>query len=30
MSVGIRYAHKWLDRTIEDVGIQVAGVGEVF
>ncbi len=23
-------AHKWLDRTIEDVGIQVAGVGEVF
>jgi len=30
MSVGIRYAHKWLDHTIEDVGIQVAGVGEVF
>jgi carboxypeptidase family protein/TonB-dependent receptor-like protein len=30
MSVGVRYAHKWLDRTIEDVGIQVAGVGEVF
>ena len=23
MSVGVRYAHKWLDRTIEDVGIQV-------
>jgi TonB dependent receptor/Carboxypeptidase regulatory-like domain len=30
MSLGVRYAHKWLDRTIEDVGIQVAGVGEVF
>lgn len=30
MSVGVRYAHKWLDRTIEDVGLQVAGVGEVF
>ena len=30
MSVGVRYAHKWLDRTIEDVGVQVAGVGEVF
>ncbi|HET7617053.1 MAG TPA: hypothetical protein VFK20_00990, partial [Vicinamibacterales bacterium] len=30
MSVGVRYSHKWLDRTIEDVGIQVAGVGEVF
>ena len=29
-SVGVRYAHKWLDYTIEDVGIQVAGVGEVF
>jgi outer membrane receptor protein involved in Fe transport len=30
MSVGVRYSHKWLDRTIEDIGIQVAGVGEVF
>ncbi len=30
ISVGVRYAHKWLDRTIEDVGIQVAGIGEVF
>jgi hypothetical protein len=30
MSVGVRYTHKWLDRTIEDVGLQVAGVGEVF
>jgi hypothetical protein len=30
MSVGVRYTHKWLDRTIEDVGILVPGVGEVF
>jgi hypothetical protein len=30
VSFGIRYAHKWLDRTIEDVGILVPGVGEVF
>ena len=30
MSVGIRYVHKWLDRTIEDVGVLVPGVGEVF
>jgi outer membrane receptor protein involved in Fe transport len=30
MSVSARYAHKWLDRTIEDVGIAVPGVGEVF
>jgi outer membrane receptor protein involved in Fe transport len=30
MSVGVRYAHKWLDRLIEDVGVQVAGIGEVF
>jgi hypothetical protein len=30
LSVGVRYAHKWLDRTIEDVGITVPGVGEVF
>ena len=30
MSFGIRYSHKWLDRTIEDVGIAVPGVGEVF
>jgi outer membrane receptor protein involved in Fe transport len=30
MSLGVRYAHKWLDRLIEDVGVQVAGVGEVF
>ena len=30
MSVGARYVHKWLDRTIEDVGLIVPGVGEVF
>ena len=30
MSAGVRYVHKWLDRTIEDVGILVPGVGEVF
>jgi outer membrane receptor protein involved in Fe transport len=30
MSVSARYAHKWMDRTIEDVGIAVPGVGEVF
>jgi Carboxypeptidase regulatory-like domain len=30
MSLGVRYSHKWLDRTIEDVGINVPGVGEVF
>ena len=30
MSVGVRYVHKWLDRTIEDVGVLVPGVGEVF
>lgn len=30
VSVGVRYVHKWLDRTIEDVGIAVPGIGEVF
>jgi hypothetical protein len=30
MSFSVRYSHKWLDRTIEDVGINVPGVGEVF
>jgi hypothetical protein len=30
MSVSARYVHKWMDRTIEDVGIAVPGVGEVF
>lgn len=30
MSLGLRYAHKWFNRTIEDVGVAVPGVGEVF
>lgn len=30
MSLGVRYAHKWFVRTIEDVGVTVPGVGEVF
>jgi hypothetical protein len=30
MSLNVRYTHKWLNRTIEDQGIQVPGVGEVF
>jgi hypothetical protein len=30
MSVGVRYAHKWFNRTIEDIGVAVEGVGEVF
>jgi hypothetical protein len=30
MSIGIRYVHKWFVRTIEDVGVQVPGVGEEF
>ena len=30
MSFGARYVHKWLDHTIEDVGLIVPGVGEVF
>lgn len=29
-SVGIRYVHKQIDRTIDDVGILVPGVGEVY
>jgi hypothetical protein len=29
MSVGVRYVHKWLDRLIEDVGIQASGA-EIF
>jgi hypothetical protein len=29
-SVGVRYVHKQIDRTIDDVGIIVPGVGEVF
>jgi hypothetical protein len=30
MSLGVRYAHKWVTRTIEDVGVTVPGIGEVF
>jgi hypothetical protein len=30
MSVGVRYTHTWLVRTIEDVGVVVPGIGEVF
>jgi hypothetical protein len=30
MSLGVRYIHKWLDRTIEDIGINFPGVGEVY
>lgn len=30
MSLGVRYAHKWFMETIEDVGVIVPGVGEVF
>ncbi len=30
MSLGARYAHKWMDQTIDDVGVIVVGVGEVF
>jgi len=29
-SVGVRYVRKWLIRTIEDVGVIVPGVGEVY
>jgi len=29
-SIGVRYVRKWLNRTIEDVGSIVPGVGEVF
>ena len=29
-SIGLRYAHKWFIKTIEDVGVIVPGVGEVF
>jgi len=29
MSVGVRYSHKWLDRTIEDSGVLIGGA-EVF
>jgi hypothetical protein len=30
MSVGVRWTHKWLDRTIEDTGVNIPDVGEVF
>lgn len=30
LSIGLRYAHKWFIRTIEDVGVIVDGIGEVF
>ena len=28
--VGVRYSHKRFDRTIEDTGVLVPGIGEVF
>jgi hypothetical protein len=30
MSLGVRYIHKWMDRTIEDIGINFPGIGEVY
>ena len=30
VSIGIRFVHKELERTVEDVGVVVPGVGEVF
>jgi outer membrane receptor protein involved in Fe transport len=30
MSVGTRYVHKWVNTAIEDIGVQVVGIGEVF
>ena len=30
MSVGTRYMHKWVYNAIEDIGVQVLGIGEVF
>ena len=30
MSVGTRYVHKWVYNAIEDIGVQVVGIGEVF
>jgi hypothetical protein len=29
-SLGARFVHKWLDRTIEDVGIVFPGIGEIY
>jgi len=30
MSLGVRYVHKWLTRTIEDVGLLLPGIGEIY
>jgi hypothetical protein len=30
MRIGTRYVHKWVNSAIEDIGVQVVGVGEVF
>jgi hypothetical protein len=30
LSIGARYVHKQIDRTVEDVGVAVPGIGEVF
>jgi outer membrane receptor protein involved in Fe transport len=30
VSIGFRYAHKWWVETVDDIGVQVPGVGEVF
>lgn len=30
LSFGVRYTHKWIIQTIEDIGVIVPGVGEVF
>ncbi|MGE5360890.1 MAG: carboxypeptidase regulatory-like domain-containing protein [Bacteroidales bacterium] len=30
MSISARYVHKWLTRTIEDVGLLLPGIGEIY
>jgi hypothetical protein len=30
MSLGVRYSHKWLNRTIEAFGVLLPGVGEIY
>jgi hypothetical protein len=30
IKVGTRYVHKWVNNAIEDIGVQVVGIGEVF
>lgn len=30
MSFGVRYVHKWLTRTIEDVGLVIPNIGEIY